>query len=334
MPRVLPRASIVPRVCFGGMSVDSVIAQLQDLGMSGYEAKAYVALVSAGRPLNGYEVAKFSGVPRSTVYETLAKLVGRGAAYEVKGAESADARGVGGVPRMDYLPLPPASLLGRMRREFDTSVEKLEVALGSVAAPPQAHLVHNLAGREALMARAADVVAGARQELFLSIWPEELGALRSVLEQADRAGVDISLMTFGPDEAVGHTYHHEFSPPEVVLENLGCRLLVVAADRREVLIGGFLNGSADAWGVYADDPAVVLLAVEYVRHDIAMHVIVDRVGADRVRKFWADDPELRRLRSDRGSPAEALRSGVQAPPTGKASRPVAKPRRAPKRSGD
>ena len=309
------------------MSVDSVIAQLQDLGMSGYEAKAYVALVSAGRPLNGYEVAKVSGVPRSTVYETLAKLVGRGAAYEVKGAESGAGRGSGGGSRDCYLPLPPASLLTRLRREFDDSVEKLEVALGSVAAPPQAHLVHNLAGREALMARAADVVAGARQELFVSIWPEELDSLRPVLTEAERARVDISLMTFGPDEAVGHTYHHEFSPPDVVLENLGCRLLVVAADRREVLIGGFLNGSADAWGVYADDPAVVLLAVEYVRHDIAMHVIVDRVGADRVKQFWSSDPELARLRSDRGFSAELLRSGGTAAPPAAPARKAGKPKR-------
>ena len=284
------------------VSVDGVVEQLQGLGMSGYEAKAYVALVSAGRPLNGYEVAKFSGVPRSTVYETLAKLVGRGAAYEVKGAEGST----------EYLPLPPASLLGRMRREFDSSVEKLEVSLGSVAAPPAAHLIHNLAGREGLMARAADVVAGARRELFVSIWPQELETLRGVLQQAEGAGVDISLMAFGPDEAVGHTYHHEFSPPEVVLENLGCRLMVVAADREQVLIGGFLNGSGDAWGVFADDPAVVLLAVEYVRHDIAMHVLVDRVGADLVRQFWGSDPELGRLRSDRGSPAEALRTGGRA----------------------
>ncbi len=61
------------------MSQQSVIEELQHLGMSGYEAKAYVALVAAGTPLNGYEVAKHSGVPRSTVYETLGKLVGRGA---------------------------------------------------------------------------------------------------------------------------------------------------------------------------------------------------------------------------------------------------------------
>ena len=79
-----------------------MVEELQRLGMSGYEAKAYVALVAAGGPLNGYEVAKRSGVPRSTVYETLAKLVGRGAAYEVRAGED----GVG------YISLPPSALLG------------------------------------------------------------------------------------------------------------------------------------------------------------------------------------------------------------------------------
>ena len=282
------------------MSVESVVEQLQGLGMSGYEAKAYVALVGAGRPLNGYEVAKVSGVPRSTVYETLGKLVGRGAAYEVKGGEGATG----------YLPLPPTSLLGRLRREFEASAEALEASLASVVAPPEAHLIHNLTGRERLMARACDVVAGARRELFVSIWPEEFVELGAVLHEAEANGVDITVMSFGSDDTVGRTYQHRFSAPEVVLENLGCRLLVVAADRQQVLIGGFMNG--DAWGVFADDPAVVLVAVEYVRHDVAMHVLADRVGADKVGSFWADDPEISRLRSDRGAPALALRAGGEA----------------------
>jgi hypothetical protein len=88
------------------MSQQSVIEELQHLGMSGYEAKAYVALVAAGTPLNGYEVAKHSGVPRSTVYETLGKLVGRGAAYEVRAGEAS----------VGYISLPPNALLDRMRR--------------------------------------------------------------------------------------------------------------------------------------------------------------------------------------------------------------------------
>ena len=63
-----------------------------------------------GQPLNGYEVAKASGAgPRSTVYETLAKLVARGAAYEVRSGEES----------IEYMPLPPASLVSRPRREID-----------------------------------------------------------------------------------------------------------------------------------------------------------------------------------------------------------------------
>jgi hypothetical protein len=127
-------------------------------------------------------------------------------------------------------------------------------------------------------------------------------------------------MSFGDDDdPVGKTYCHKFSSPDVVLQNLGCRLLVVAADRQQVLIGGFHNG--DAWGVYADDPAVVLVAVEYVRHDIAMQIIAERVGPEKVREFWNSDPEIARLRSDEGLPALALKLG------GAAALAAKKPRR-------
>ena len=50
------------------MPVDDVVEQLRRIGMSGYEAKVYIAMLAAGAPLNGYELAKQSSVPRSTVY--------------------------------------------------------------------------------------------------------------------------------------------------------------------------------------------------------------------------------------------------------------------------
>jgi hypothetical protein len=95
----------------------------------------------------------------------------------------------------------------------------------------------------------------------------------------------------------------------VVQENLGCRLLVVAADRDQAVIGGITDSGA--WGVYTDDPAVVLVAVEYVRHDIAMHLIADGFEAKEFRSFWTSDPELRRLRADHGTPAALLRQDRQ-----------------------
>lgn len=286
------------------MAQETVIAELQRLGMSGYEAKAYLALVAAGVPLNGYEVAKRSGVPRSTVYETLNKLVTRSAAYEVR----TDGDAVG------YLALPPNSLLNRMRREFDASIELLSEQLPAIATPPQVHLLHGMEGRESLMARATDVVAAAKHDLFVSGWPDEVATLKQLMKEADAAGAETSVVSFGPDpDPVGHTTEHTHSSPEVVLENLGCRLLVVAADRKQAVIGG-LTGQG-AWGVYTDDPAVVLVAVEYVRHDIAMHLITDRfIDAEQFEDFWANDAEVKRLRADHGAAAEMLRRGYRRNP--------------------
>ncbi len=272
------------------MSMQDVLEHLQRLGMSGYEAKAYVALVAAGKPINGYEVAKRSGVPRSTVYETLGKLVARGAAYELRGAADAT----------DYLPLPPHSLLDRLRREFDGSVEALQTALPSVVAAPEAHPIHNLKDGEAMLARAGDVLAGARRDLFLSVWPQELRRLEGQVRQAAGRGVEVSVMTFGKaadpfgENRVGHVYEHRYSAPEAVLQDLGYRLIVVVGDRREAVVGGF-GRDGSAWGVYTADPAVALMAAEYVRQDIALQILAERVGADELNRLFATDPGLLRL---------------------------------------
>ena len=205
------------------MTYEDVIGRLQHLGMSGYEAKTYLALVGAGEPLNGYEVAKRSGVPRSTVYETLAKLVARGAAFEVRGAGDA----------VDYLPLPVKALLDRLGRDYHESLAALDVMLPAIAAPPTVHLIHNLSGAAGLLDRARDVIAGARRELFLSIWPEEMSELRDTVTRAEARGVAVTSIAFGDlGDPVGRTYQHQLSTPEVVLENLGCRMLTVVGDRQ------------------------------------------------------------------------------------------------------
>ncbi|MBP2370699.1 TrmB family transcriptional regulator [Pseudonocardia parietis] len=266
------------------MSVLRVTGELQRLGMSGYEAKAYVALVIAGEAVNGYEVAKRSGVPRSTVYETLGKLVGRGAAYEVRADD-----GVG------YVPLPPSSLLDRMRRDFDRTVGVLEDEMPRLASPTQVRLVHSLAERRTLLERAEDVIAASRRELFVSGWPEDLDELKPALRRAEEYGAVVSTVVFGrDDDQVGRTTEHRYSSPEVVEANLGRRLLVVVADRAQAVIGGL---TADqTWGLYTDDPAAVLLAVDYVRHDIALHLVAERFADDGFAEFWARDPGIEWLR--------------------------------------
>ncbi len=269
-----------------------LVDQLRAIGMSGYEAKAYLTMLAAGRPLNGYEVAKESGVPRSTVYQTLSKLVNRGAAFEVKLVDSAGTH---------YIALAAESLVSRVRREFTLTLDRLSESLPLVARAPQASLVHHIEGRAQAIERALDLIEQAEEDVFVSAWPDEAEDLLPLLRKAERRGLSVVVMSFGElSEPVGRSYVHRFSAPEVVLTRTGARLLVVAADRKSVLIGGAVSDSM--WAVWSDDPAVVLVAVEYVRHDIAMQVLVERLGTAEVDEFWHTDPALEFLQTGSGAP--------------------------------
>jgi len=286
-------------------NLNQLINQLGRLGMSGYEAKAYLALVTASRPLNGYEVAKVSGVPRSTVYETLGKLVARGAAFEARTSHEAVA----------YLPLPPNSLLARMSSEFNASLDVLRKELPRLAAPQEAHLIHNIADREALLERAADVIRESRWDLYVSVWPEELDDLRPALDEAAARGVEVTMLVFGEDTAeVGNTYRHRYSPPEFVMEYLGHRLFCVVSDSQRAVVGGFRQETG--WGVYSDNPAVVLLSTEYVRHDIAMQILGTHLGSDQVTALMRSDPEFVRLRAARSAGLTTWAAGTPDRPAG------------------
>jgi sugar-specific transcriptional regulator TrmB len=270
---------------------ESILESLQATGMSGYEAKAYLALLGAGEPINGYEVAKRSGVPRSTVYETLGKLTLRGAAFEIRSENDSTL----------YVALAPQALLGRLSRSFQGHLDHLASNLPEVTQPAQSHLVHNIDGRDAVIERASDLVYAAKKELYVSAWAEELADLEVPLRMAEQQHVDILLLRFGETSVhLGAFYDHVFSSPEVVLERVGCRLLVIAPDRESVLIGGAVGDTM--WGLFSDDPAVVLLAVEYVRHDIAYQVLVQELGIERVRDLMSTNSTLLRLETGRGAP--------------------------------
>jgi sugar-specific transcriptional regulator TrmB len=219
------------------------------------------------------------------VYETLGKLVARGAAIEVPSGNNGTA----------YVALPAEALIGRLRRETSSTIEGLERVLPAISAGPQARVVQHLQGRERLLGRAVDVIDSAERMLWLSIWPEEAEALVAAVDDAIGRGVDVSVISYGdPGSLGGKVYRHDYSAPEVVLERLGCRISIVVADHDQVMIAGITE--QDSWGMWSDDRAVTLVAAEHVRHDIALQIIGERLRAAGMDDVWSTDPQLDRLR--------------------------------------
>lgn len=64
-----------------------MVEHLMLFGLSRQEATIYICLYQNGA-LNGYEVAKITGISRSNVYSTLSSLVEKAAAYLMEGASN------------------------------------------------------------------------------------------------------------------------------------------------------------------------------------------------------------------------------------------------------
>ncbi len=274
--------------------------------MSGYEAKAYLALLGSPAPANGYEVAKASGVPRSTVYETLGKLVARGAAFEVTAPSGGSGNGVA------YVALPADALIGRLRREATGTINGLEQILPQLGRRLDTRVVQHLSGRDEIIRRSVDVIESASTALWMSIWPQEVDSFRAPVHAAVQRSAEVSVISYGDaGDLGGRVYVHSYSSPEVVLARLQCRISIVVADHDQVIISGVTDD--EAWGLWSDDRAVALVAAEHVRHDIALQLIGSRLREAGLEDFWTDDADLERLRAAAAADVTATRTGGSGP---------------------
>ena len=91
-----------------------VIAALTELGFSQYEARTYAGLIGR-EPMTGYAIAKDTLVPQPKVYETLGRLVERGAVLQVSGSPA------------KFVAVPPARVLSELERTFRQRLATVEL---------------------------------------------------------------------------------------------------------------------------------------------------------------------------------------------------------------
>jgi HTH-type transcriptional regulator, sugar sensing transcriptional regulator len=232
----------------------SLVERWTALGFTEYEAKAYVALLQLGTA-TGYQIAKESGVPRSMVYESLSKLIARGAVLTQSTAET-----------VRYAPVPPDQLLGRMRRELDDQAEALSRELKSIViGGTSAGGTWSLSGRQNVLAHARQMIERAEQEIALSIGDDdELDELLPSLQHAQ--GRKLSLLVIS-------TVPYDAGRVPVVVHPLGQQLrqavghgLTLVVDGRQALIGEVDRSETAVW---TTNRYTVAWALWCIKHELA-----------------------------------------------------------------
>jgi predicted transcriptional regulator len=253
---------------------------LQQLGFSEYEARAYLALLQRN-PLNGYELAKASGLPRANVYAVLQKLEDRGAVTRLDMASGAR-----------YAPVAPTELTGRIASRFQDVLRATEQALQDLEAPEAGVFIWNIQGYAALLDHARALIEATQERLLVAIGRQEAAGLRQPLAGAESRGVAVTTLCLDecPTECGG-------------CRGTICRFcaatseaqhwLVLVSDDSEALAGE-IGFDGDALAVRTRQQLQVDLASWYIRHSMALTAVLsdlsrrqDQVLAPETRSLLA-----------------------------------------------
>jgi HTH-type transcriptional regulator, sugar sensing transcriptional regulator len=260
---------------------EAVVSRLQALGFSLYEARVYVGLLRHG-PQNGNEVAKSAGLPSSKVYSTLERLASKGIVHSVRRDTTTQ-----------YICISPDELIHRFRNEFDEPIAYLEKTLPELAAFEPADEVLTVSGLDAIRENSRYIVGDAREEIYISVWADDVEHLAEALVAAHERGVHIFGMLYGEEPLnIGSWLVHSYQ--QIVTDRIGGRMLTVVADREEALIA-HIPRQGQASAVRTRNPVLALVAQEYLHHDIVLQRAQLSIGFDEWDRWWQADPDLRTI---------------------------------------
>jgi HTH-type transcriptional regulator, sugar sensing transcriptional regulator len=174
-------------VALGNQSSDEFRRAAEVLGKVGltqYEARAYIALVARGVG-DAASLAAAAGIPRTSAYKVLESL-----------AEKGYAQPTGGKPIL-FRPTPPLQVAEQLKGAIQEVFEKLALLHRVVAEHGEPQLVYLLSGRDKVVAKIGDLLDQSSRTFILTT--PQVAELRDDLgkkiQHAVKRGVRVTFVT-------------------------------------------------------------------------------------------------------------------------------------------
>lgn len=154
------------------------------VGFSLNEAKVYVTLLQ-NKALNGYEIAKLSGVSRSLVYDVIERLLNKGFIIKSEGAINY------------YVALDYNKTLEKIDNENHKNLLNAESKLKLLSKKENDNeFIFNIRGFDKFIDKAKERILLAKREISLSIWKQDFALLKDDLLKAIKRGVKVYIFSF------------------------------------------------------------------------------------------------------------------------------------------
>lgn len=238
-----------------------VTAALTELGFSQYEARTYAGLIGR-EPMTGYAIAKDTLVPQPKVYETLGRLVERGAVLQVSDSPA------------KFVAVAPDRVLSQLESTFRQRLATVELEVSRMrresAEAHELRMYKESTSWIAIVHAANDLISAATERIYVSGHGTYLDALGEEIGAADRRGVRVDILCFGEPPFSLHNgivIRHS-STDGTVYRHHQARHLAITCDTTAALWA--LAPEGDKWeAMWSDnDPLLTALVKGFVRHDI------------------------------------------------------------------
>ena len=235
----------------------SVLNELRDLGLSTYEAQAYLALIQ-GPNLSATDLCNDTSIPDSKIYFALEELQRKGFVVVSEG-----------VPRR-YRALRPKDALGKLRalitQEYESQIGRLNqlaVALEPLYAPGEredVELAYVVKGFDNVLGRMVDALKSARQEAVIFIPNANIyDRLEKTISNLRRNGVKVKLAL--PPKIRKQLHGAEHSEIRTMSPNCHNCWLAVVDNKTAISSSEWMTERCHA--ILTQDPVLVAVTHEY-----------------------------------------------------------------------
>jgi hypothetical protein len=260
---------------------EKIIESLQEVGLSLYEAKLYLGLLSGG-PQNGNELSRTSGVPSSKTYAMLERLEDAGIVAHTRHGNS-----------VDYVCVPAKDVLHKLREKYTKPLEYLDATLPTIVSTTPEPDILQVSSLDAIIDHARAIIRNSKEQLYLSIWGENLEPLREDLAEAHDRDVRVFGMLYaGEPPSIGWWQQHSYQG--TVASRVGGRMMTIVGDGVEALIA-HVPDHGDPSAVRTRNPVLCLVAEEYLIHDLTLQKAKTMTGYEEWDRWLRSDEQVRVL---------------------------------------
>lgn len=216
----------------------------------------------ANHPVNGSQLSKVSGIARSRIYDVLRSLMSKGYVIEVAAGQ--------------YAPLPVDELIRRLKRTFNTDIEKFEKQLARAQSREECEYIWTITGYDNVVDKALDMIGRAQHEIYIRLFPETAARLESHLLAADRRGVRIRYVAMG---AIAKQFEIQVSHPgiDTLQQTLGGCSIDIIVDKSEALAGVFETDNPDGSPInWTRNKWFTVASRDSLRHDF-YHCFLEKI---------------------------------------------------------